>query len=75
MQPMGVYVASTGEAQMLPRCVMPAGQAIAQLNCVDWIVKAIHLFMEIGQMSMAMHCMSHCFGQLPSKMMQLIHHA
>ena len=44
MQPMGVYVASTGEAQMLPRCVMPAGQAIAQLNCVDWIVKAIHLF-------------------------------
>ena len=24
MQPMGVYVASTGEAQMLPRCVMPA---------------------------------------------------
>ena len=29
---------------MLPRCVMPAGQAIAQLNCVDWIVKAIHLF-------------------------------
>ena len=44
MQPMGVYVASTGEAQMLPRCVMPAGQAIVQLNCVDWIVKAIHLF-------------------------------
>ena len=46
MQPMGVYVASTGEAQMLPRCVMPAGQAIAQLNCVDWIVKVIHLFIS-----------------------------
>ena len=53
---------------MLPRCVMHAGQAIAQLNCgLD-----SKSYSSVQAISMAMHCMSHCFGQLPSKMMHCI---
>ena len=35
------YRRGSDAAEMCDAC---AGQAIAQLNCVDWIVKAIHLF-------------------------------